>query len=169
MSENGKSISQLLEEYNNLGNEKLLQQGANFKPRASFKDKADAVRSLEKLNALIKVREENFDKQESQEIQEGVIVEDTSKKENEKMPANAKKKTNAKVKSATPRKGGRSRYLPDQKITVLAKENPRREGTGVYKQFELARKHKNVGEYLKAGGSVGALKKGVAKKWLKVD
>ena len=54
------------------------------------------------------------------------------------------------------------------KIVILAKENPRHEGTDVYKQFELMRRAKAVGDYRKAGGRTGTLRKCIAKKWAKL-
>jgi len=43
------------------------------------------------------------------------------------------------------------------KITVLVKENPKREGTNGYKHFALYKKGMTVGEFLEAGGTTGDL------------
>jgi hypothetical protein len=73
----------------------------------------------------------------------------------------AKKKT-AK-KAAAPKKAaktakaagaGRAGAIPDDaKITVVAKENPRRKGTGQHDRFAILMKHhgKTVGDYMKKG------------------
>lgn len=65
-------------------------------------------------------------------------------------------KTAAKGKGAKPAKkekaGRTGRFTDDQKISILVKENPKREGTGAHEIFEMLRKSKTVGEFYKKGG-----------------
>jgi len=171
---NDKTIGQMLDEYNKLGNEKLVQQfGSPFRPRASFKDKADAAKSLAKLQETIAASEAGYATQEAQTSGGGEIVEVTVEKEKEAMVANGRKTTNKtkakKVKSAAPGRGRKSPFTEDQKISLLVKDNPRREGTAVFKQYEIARKSPTVGAYLKAGGRLASLHKSIKKGWLKVS
>jgi hypothetical protein len=75
-------------------------------------------------------------------------------------PAAPAKKAAKKTAAAAESNGsGReSRYTADQKIILLQKENPRREGTKAYDWFELYRvKGQTVGGYLEAGGDRGYL------------
>lgn len=175
-----KSLSQLLDEYNKLGDEKLVKQfGINFSPRGSFKDMLDATTSLEKLKEKIKASEEGFKAQEAQEAASPDVVKEVEKpkakpKEKKAMTkGNGTKKATAKkaVKSKTPAKarGRKSQFSDTQKIHMIVKDNPRREGTAVYKQFEIAKKSGTVAAYVKAGGSLGSLRKGIKKKWLRVE
>lgn len=161
-SESKKSISQMLDEYNKMGNDQLAATGFTFRERRSFKDREDAVRSLEKLQSSIRAHKSGLAAAESQKDDPpGVVIE---RKESE-MKKVAKKK---KVASATPR-GRRAAYAPEQKIVLLQKDNPRREGTAVYKQFEIMKKSPTVGAYLKAGGKLGSLHKSIKRKWARVQ
>jgi hypothetical protein len=170
-----KTISQMLDEFNKLGNEKLIQQfGATFRPRASFKDKADAMKSLAKLAETISAHEKGYAAQEAQPKTVEVASAE-EKKEDDEMVTNGRKKTVrkaakvAKVKSKVATRGGRkSQFVDTQKIVMQVKDNPRREGTDVHKQFEIAKKAGTIGAYLKAGGRLGTLQKGIKKQWLKV-
>lgn len=179
MNEHEKTIQEMLAEYNRLGNELLTKFGDSFRERAGFRDRADATASLTKMQEKHKLRVESFEKQQDQEEEGPAATEttpasETEEEEQEEKMATPKKKS-AKVKSVTPTKkraagnGTRSRFSPDAKIHLLVKDNPRRQGTDVYDQFELARKNKTVAEFVKAGGRTGTLQKGVSKKWLKVE
>lgn len=166
-----KTIAQMLDEYNKLGEERLVKQfGASFRPRSSFKDKSDAIKSLAKLNDQIAASEAGYAAQEAQPGDANPGKEVVSAEGEEAMTANGRKKPKSKtVKSKTAARRGRASAYPETaKISVLVKDNPRREGTAVYKQFELAKKHATVGAYLKAGGSLGSLRKGIKRQWLKV-
>jgi hypothetical protein len=79
----------------------------------------------------------------------------------------AKKAATAK-KAAAKKPAKTDGYDPAAKIVLLVKENPRREGTDVYKQFELMKKSKTVGDFWKAGGRTGTLRKSLVKKWAKL-
>jgi len=46
----------------------------------------------------------------------------------------------------------------DRKITLLTKENPKREGSAAWTRFELYRKAKNVEQFYAAGGSSADLR-----------
>jgi hypothetical protein len=89
-----------------------------------------------------------------------------AKKVATKKAAPAKKATAKKVAVKTPRKGA---IDPAKKIVIVSKENPRREGSEKHRQFELARKSKTVGDYQKAKGHMGSLKKCVSKGWIKLS
>jgi len=99
-----------------------------------------------------------------------VTIKTPSKKSATKPNVKALKKANpTTTKSLTDKSPGRpGKYAPEQKITVVAKENPRREGTDVYDQFEILKKSKTVGDYQKKGGRMGSLVKSVKKGWAKV-
>ena len=59
-------------------------------------------------------------------------------------------------KAATPKaekKGRVGKYAPTDKITLLTKENPKREGSEAHKRFALYAKHNTVESFLKAGGT----------------
>ena len=61
------------------------------------------------------------------------------------MKRSARKKT-APVKHTQP-------HPADAKITLLAKENPKRAGSAAHKRFALYSKHTTVAAFLKAGGT----------------
>ena len=63
-----------------------------------------------------------------------------------------KKKAVSKKKATREVSKKRLAYL-DGKITVKAKENPKRKGTASFKRFELYKKNSTIGAYLKAGGT----------------
>lgn len=74
------------------------------------------------------------------------------------------------TKSMTSKGRGRpGAYEDSQSIKVLAKENPKREGSDGYKRFELYRKNKTVGAFLKAGGTAADLRWDVEKGFIKVS
>ena len=51
---------------------------------------------------------------------------------------------------------GRVKFPDDGKITLIAKENPRRKGSKSHQRFDLLRSGMTVGEYLKEGEKLGA-------------
>ena len=80
-----------------------------------------------------------------------------------------KKSTTKKTAKRTQGKRGRKPSTPDTaKITLLVKQNPRREGTKAHKRYSLYKSGMTVGEYLKKGGSRGSLRKDVRLKRVKV-
>ena len=67
-----------------------------------------------------------------------------------------KAKGKAKSKVATPRGP-----LPDnakRKITVLSKENPKREGTASWQRFKLYKSGMTVGDFIGKGGTMGDIR-----------
>lgn len=56
-----------------------------------------------------------------------------------------------------------------EKITLLVKENPKREGTDSFKRFALYGKSKTVADFLKAGGTTTDLRWDEAHKFIKVS
>lgn len=69
-------------------------------------------------------------------------------------------KVKAKAEKTKEKKERKSRgpVVIDGKITVLAKENPKRKGTNAFKKFELYKKHKNIASFLEAGGKRSSLR-----------
>ena len=63
----------------------------------------------------------------------------------------------------------RRAFDDDAKITVVVKDNPRREGTDLYKLYEVMKKCKTVGDFMEKGGRTSVLKKCVTKKWIKIS
>jgi len=90
------------------------------------------------------------------------VVVNTAKKEVTK-PAKAEaakpaaSKAPAKSAAKAPAKAAKSapavKSEDTRKITILVKENPKREGTGAFDRFELYKKAKTVAEFISAGGS----------------
>lgn len=81
----------------------------------------------------------------------------------------AKKSNPIATKSLTEGRRGRTSSISDDaKITLLVKENPKREGTNGYKAFQLYNKHKTVGSFLAAGGSRADLRYDEAKEFIKI-
>jgi len=80
-------------------------------------------------------------------------------KKKEKTKAKKTKKPK-KMKKGKKGKSGKSRgpRMVDGKITLLVKENPKREGSKAHKRYELYRKHKTVAKYLDAGGKRSSLR-----------
>ena len=88
-----------------------------------------------------------------------------------KASASRAKAESKKAKPASKKGGGagrKSAFAPDAKITVLAKENPKREGSASFKRFALYSKHKTVESFLKAGGTSGDLRYDMDAKYIKV-
>jgi hypothetical protein len=85
--------------------------------------------------------------------------------------APAKKAPAKKAAAAAGSTGGGGRaFADDAVITVVAAENPRREGTAPHDRFKVVMKHngKTVGQFLKAGGETRALRRAVSEKLAKV-
>jgi hypothetical protein len=89
---------------------------------------------------------------------------DTDKTPATEAPAAAKKKAAPKKKAAAKKavkkvakkasgasKGRRAKFSDDAKITLIAKENPRRKGTVAYDKFAKFKNGMTVGEFIKAG------------------
>lgn len=76
-------------------------------------------------------------------------------------PKAAPKKTGGK-------KGRAGSFTEDQKITVLVKDNPKREGSNAHEVFEWLRKSKTVGEFYKKGGMSSNLRWNIDHKYIKV-
>lgn len=74
------------------------------------------------------------------------------------------------------KKGGKKETAPssrgafssEQRIELLVKENPKREGSSAYKKFALYGKNKTVGAFLKAGGTRSALRYDTEHDYIKV-
>ena len=77
----------------------------------------------------------------------------------------AAKKVAAKKGAAV---GGNTKYAPEAVITVMAKENPKREGSKAHKEFELYKKAKTVADYVRLGGTLGYLNYDASAGFIKV-
>lgn len=68
-----------------------------------------------------------------------------------------KAKKAAAAKKTAAKKGGKRKHPLTAKITMLVKDNPKREGTACHKRFALYAKHNTVESFLQAGGKTGDL------------
>jgi len=76
-----------------------------------------------------------------------------------KSKAATSKKSGKAVAPKAPRGGGRPvLHTREQVITLLSKENPKREGTKAFKKWELYKNGMTVGEYLDKGGKRSTLR-----------
>lgn len=84
------------------------------------------------------------------------------------MPKTTKPAKTADKKPTKEEPGKREAYR-SQKLVLVNKENPRREGSAAHKMYELYKKSKTVGAYLDAGGDAGYLRSDIAKGNVKVS
>lgn len=83
--------------------------------------------------------------------------------------APAKKAPAKKTKGDAPAKRGRvGAFEESMKITVLVKENPKRQGSAAYDIFELLKKSKTVGDFYAKGGGSHNLRYNVDHEYIKV-
>lgn len=82
------------------------------------------------------------------------------------VPAKKGRKPGKKTTEASGEK--RSRINKEQSITLLQKDNPKREGSSAYKNYELYRKAKTVGDFLEAGGTSADLRYDATHGYIKV-
>ncbi len=83
-----------------------------------------------------------------------VAIKTPSKKPATKPNVKALKKANkVATKSLTEKRGRPGAYSDEQKITLLVKENPHRDGTETSDMFKKIQKCKTVGEFFSKGGS----------------
>lgn len=79
----------------------------------------------------------------------------------------AEKPAKASKAESNGQRGRTGSFRPEQKIILIQKENPRREGTQAHEWYELYRvKGQTVGGYLEAGGDRGYLKNDFEKRGL---
>ena len=78
----------------------------------------------------------------------------------------ASKKTASKANGS--KKDATVKAVDTRKITVLAKENPKRAGSAAAKRFELYKKSKTIAEFLAAGGGKGDIAWDEAHKFIQV-
>lgn len=67
-------------------------------------------------------------------------------------PSKATKGAGKKAQADGGRRGRKGAFNESQKIKVLVKDNPKREGTASYDTFELLKKSKTVGDFFANGG-----------------
>ena|SRR3990167_5589071 len=84
-------------------------------------------------------------------------------------PKSKGKKQKAKAKVAKGKPGRKPKISDDAKITVLAKKNPRREGSKAFKRFTLFRTGMKVGDYIKKGGKRSFLRASLRRKHISVS
>ena len=66
------------------------------------------------------------------------------------------------------RRGRKGAFDEGQKIKLLTKDNPKREGTAAYDTFEQLRKSKTVGDFFAAGGSSASLHWNIERGYIEV-
>jgi len=66
------------------------------------------------------------------------------------------------------KRGAPSKYPLTAKILVVAESNPKRSGTLAYEEFELYKKAKTVGDYVKMGGQLAYLNYDAKRKFIKI-
>ena len=80
------------------------------------------------------------------------------------------KKQNAKAAAADgARRGRKSSFEEGQKIKVLVKDNPKREGTSAYDTFEQLKKSKTVGDFFANGGSSASLHWNIERGYIEIN
>lgn len=85
-------------------------------------------------------------------------------------PAKAAKSAGKKAAAADgARRGRKGAFNESQKIKVLIKDNPKREGTASYDTFELLRKSKTVGDFFAAGGGSHNLHWNIERGYIEVN
>lgn len=109
-------------------------------PRPSLAHATTKAAPVKRKFDVVKNTKKSDDTPDLTELQEKVVAAKQAWKD-------AKAELKAAAKPAGPRAQFRS-----QKITVLTKENPYREGTGSYARFELLEDGMTVGEYTAKGG-----------------
>ena len=72
---------------------------------------------------------------------------------------------------STGKRGRAATYAENQKIKVIQKTNPKREGSAAHARYELYldKATKTVGDFINAGGSHADLKNDVSKGFIEVN
>lgn len=122
------------------------------------------------LSALEKDEPSNLSTTEEELSMSTVVIKSKKSAPVKKPDVKALKKSNkVATKSLTEKKGRPGAFSDEQKITVLAKENPKREGSASHKEFSLYAKNKTVGAFLKAGGTAASLRWDSEKEFIKIS
>jgi len=79
------------------------------------------------------------------------------------------KKAAGKKDQGEGRRGRKGAFSESQKIKVLVKDNPKREGTASYDTFELLKKSKTVGEFFANGGGSHNLHWNIERGYIEVN
>lgn len=131
---------------------------AQFKPiprkQENVMSEAQATATAKKSTAPVKAaKPEVTAKAPAKKAAEKSAAPVKNKAADKKEAAPAKdKKADKGAKTSAPRAG---KFAETDKIVVLAKENPKRANTKAYDNFELYKKSKTVGDFVKAGGDTG--------------
>lgn len=131
---------------------------AQFKPiprkQENVMSEAQATATAKKSTAPVKAaKPEVAAKAPAKKAAEKSAAPVKNKAADKKEAAPAKdKKADKGAKTSAPRAG---KFAETDKIVVLAKENPKRANTKAYDNFELYKKSKTVGDFVKAGGDTG--------------
>lgn len=83
-------------------------------------------------------------------------------------PAAKKQSTKAAAADGV-RRGRKSSFDEGQKIKVLVKDNPKREGTSAYDTFEQLKKSKTVGDFFANGGSSASLHWNIERGYIEIN
>lgn len=84
-------------------------------------------------------------------------------------PAKAAKSAGKKAQADGGRRGRKGAFDESQKIKVLVKDNPKREGTTSYDTFELLKKSKTVGDFFANGGGSHNLHWNIERGYIEVN
>jgi hypothetical protein len=132
------------------GPPKIWSEEANRK-RAAQMAKGETMKKEEKVTKKVKEKEVKTKAEKP-------VKEKASKKEKSTKKEKPTKGKAVKGKKEKKERKSRGPVVIDGKITVLAKENPKRKGTNAFKKFELYKKHKNIASFLEAGGKRSSLR-----------
>jgi hypothetical protein len=132
------------------GPPKIWSEEANRK-RAAQMAKGETMKKEEKVTKKV-------EEKEVKTKAEKPVKEKASKKEKSTKKEKPTKGKAVKGKKEKKERKSRGPVVIDGKITVLAKENPKRKGTNAFKKFELYKKHKNIASFLEAGGKRSSLR-----------
>lgn len=137
------------------------KKGKKVKAKAEAEEEEDSeeedTEEAEEEDSEDENEDEDEDDQPKKKLK-GKPMPVASNKKSEKLKAKKADKV-SKKKAAAPEKKAKSKgngtkagkYKPDQKITVLAKENPRREGTDGYANFKLYKTGMTIADFQKKG------------------
>lgn len=148
-----------------MGGPPKMWSEADYRKRASM-SKEDKETAKSNKTKEVKAKKEEPKKEPKKEEPKKAAEKKGDKKEKE---VKGKDKGKDKKKKEAKERGDRGPSVSDGKITLLAKENPKREGSNAFKKFELYKKHKTVKAFLEAGGKRSSLRYDAKKGYIKLS
>lgn len=97
----------------------------------------------------------------------GGVIERKERSSKQKTEKSMPKKVATEKKERSPRLS--LKLIGDNKITILSKTNPKREGSAAHKKFEWYKDGQTVTEFLEAGGSFADLRYDLTKGYIAVE